>query len=76
MGYSEIKICAAHAGIERVRRFVFVRCPGFTSLDFGASLESLAAANDVSSKTVFEWEIASEACDQVRASSGLTVAVD
>lgn len=76
MGYPEINICAAPTGTEEVHRFVFVLCPGFSSLDLGAGLDSLEAANDVLSKTVFEWEIASEAGDQVRASSGLTVAVE
>lgn len=65
MGYPEINICAAPTGSEEVHRFVFVLCPGFSSLDLGAGLDSLEAANDVLSKTVFEWEIASEAGDQL-----------
>ena len=76
MGYPEINIYAAPTGTEGVHRFIFMLCPGFSSLDLGASLETLATANDVLSKTVFEWEIASETGDQVRASSGLTVVID
>lgn len=76
MGYPEINICAAHVDTEGGCRFIFVLCPGFSSLDLGASLETLAAANDVSSRTVFKWEIVSETGDPVQGASGLTVAVD
>lgn len=76
MGYPEINISSTPEDTEGVRRFIFVLCPGFSSLDLGASLETLAAANDVSPKKVFEWETASEMGDKVRASSGMTVAVD
>lgn len=76
MGYPEVSIHPAIVRAEGIHRFLFVLCPGFSALDLGAGLESLAAANDVSSKPVFEWSIVSETGDQVQASSGLTVSVD
>lgn len=75
MGYPEINIRKA-AAEPATRRFIFVLIPGFSSLDLGAGLESLAAANAAERTPVFEWNIVSETGATVEAASGMTVAVD
>ncbi|MFW8636061.1 GlxA family transcriptional regulator [Cribrihabitans pelagius] len=59
-----------------MNRFVFLLMPGFSALELGSGIESLAAANETSGKTLFQWKIVSETGDSVISSSGLTVAVD
>ena len=76
MGRPEINIHISQADLEGISRFVFVLLPGFSSLDLGAGIESLAAANTAGSRPAFAWQIISESGDPVRSSSGMTVAVD
>lgn len=45
MGRPEINIHVSQADLEGISRFVFVLLRGFSSLDLGAGIESLAAAN-------------------------------
>lgn len=75
MGYPDINIRKAVPELATCR-FIFVLIPGFSSLDLGAGLESLAAANAAEQSHVFEWEIVSETGTTVESSSGMTVAVD
>lgn len=59
-----------------MNRFVFLLMPGFSALDLGSGIDSLAAANETSGKTLFQWKIVSETGGSVTSSSGLTAAVD
>lgn len=76
MGCPEINIHASRADLVGISRFVFVLLPGFSALDLGAGLESLAAANAAGAKPAFVWRIVSETGNPVTSSSRLTVAVD
>jgi transcriptional regulator GlxA family with amidase domain len=76
MGHPEIGIDSASAELVKVDRFIFVLLPGFSSLDLGAGLESLEAANTVLGQQGFTWQIVSENGGAVTSSSGMTVAVD
>jgi transcriptional regulator GlxA family with amidase domain len=76
MGHHEIGMNAATAEPVDLDRFVFVLLPGFSSLDLGAGLESLKAANIALGQQGFTWQIVSETGDAVTSSSGMTVAVE
>ena len=57
-------------------RFVFLLMPGFSALELGSGIDSLAAANETLGKPFFHWKTASETGDSIVSSSGLKVAVD
>lgn len=76
MGCPDLNILAAEPVSHHAHRFVFVLLPGFSSLDLGAGIESLAAANAVTGDPEFQWTVVSETGGQVQAASGLTVSVD
>ncbi len=76
MGRPEINIIAAWPNLGDGFRFIFVLLPGFSSLDLGAGVESLAAANATEAIPAFTWQIVGEIGGPVKSSSGMTVAVD
>lgn len=76
MGRPEKKIGSDRCEPVELNRFVFLLMPGFSALDLGSGIDSLAAANETSGKTLFQWKIVSETGDSVISSSGLNAAVD
>lgn len=76
MGRPEIDFNQAKVSSVNSHLFVFVLLPGFSSLDLGAAVESLSAANATLDKPDFVWQIVSETGEPVKSSSGVTVAVD
>ena len=76
MGRPEKIIEEAVSELVAVNRFVFLLMPGFSALELGSGIDSLAAANDTLGKTFFHWKTVSETGDSIVSSSGLNVAVD
>lgn len=76
MGQPALKIDPGIARLVAVERFVFLVLPGFSALDLGAGIDTLAAANAAAGSISFEWTIVSETGAPVTSSSGLQVAVD
>ncbi|WP_136441796.1 GlxA family transcriptional regulator [Pacificoceanicola onchidii] len=76
MGRPEISIDAGEANLVAVERFFFLLLPGFSALDLGAGLDSLAAANVARGEAGFTWQIVSETGDPVAASTCMTVEVE
>ena len=76
MGRPEKDIEAAVSELVVVNRFVFLLMPGFSALELGSGIDSLAAANETMGKTFFQWKTVSETGDSIVSSSGLKVAVD
>lgn len=76
MGQPALKLEPAAADAVGVQSFIFLLLPGFSSLDLGAGIESLAAANAAKGLVSFSWTIVSEAGAPVASSSGVKVAVD
>ncbi|WP_417524431.1 GlxA family transcriptional regulator [Marinovum sp.] len=76
MGRPEKDIEAALSDLVEVNRFVFLLMPGFSALELGSGIDSLAAANETLGNAFFQWKTTSETGDSVVSSSGLKVAVD
>jgi transcriptional regulator GlxA family with amidase domain len=76
MGRPEMKICSEQSEPVEVNRFIFLLMPGFSVLDLGSGLESLAAANEKLGRAFFQWNTVSETGGSVTSSSGLSVVVD
>lgn len=76
MGRPEVEFNLRKANLVDVNRFVFLLLPGFSALDLGSGIDSLSAANEVSGKTIFHWQIVSETGEPVASSSGISVAAE
>ena len=76
MGRLEKDIEAALSELVAVNRFIFLLMPGFSALELGSGIDSLAAANETLGKAFFQWKTVSETGESIESSSGLTVAVD
>lgn len=76
MGWPEQKVKPENREAADANRFVFLLMPGFSVLDLGAGIDSLAAANEELGKTVFQWQIVSETGENVLSSSGFAATVD
>ncbi|WP_170328433.1 GlxA family transcriptional regulator [Ruegeria arenilitoris] len=76
MGHFDTGLSVNRGDRVDLHRFIFVVMPGFSALDLGAGIDSLAAANTALGKPVFHWHIVSEGGDPIRSSSGMTVAVE
>jgi transcriptional regulator GlxA family with amidase domain len=76
MGRPEKDLEAAVNERVEVNRFIFILMPGFSALELGSGIDSLAAANAAMDQDFFQWKTVSEKGDSVVSSSGLTVAVD
>ena len=72
----EKDIDAVLSELVEVNRFVFLLMPGFSALELGSGIDSLAAANEALGKTFFQWKTASETGNSIVSSSGLTVTAD
>jgi len=58
------------------RHFVFLLCPDFSLIAFTAAIEPLRVANRIALRTLYTWELASEAGEPVACSNGTVVQVD
>lgn len=76
MGRLELNISTASATPVSQTRFYFLLLPGFSSLDLGAGIESLAAANATSARAQFVWKIIAETDQPVTSASGIMVSID
>lgn len=76
MGRPEKDIDAVLSELVEVNRFVFLLMPGFSALELGSGIDSLAAANEALGRAFFQWKTASETGDSIESSSGLTVTAD
>ncbi|MEO9819475.1 MAG: helix-turn-helix domain-containing protein [Yoonia sp.] len=76
MGRLEFNIDIARANLIEVDRFIFLLLPGFSALDLGAGVESLAAANAAGGQPSFAWKIVGETGEPVTSSSGMIVDVE
>lgn len=76
MGRPEINIQPARTETAQNHRFLFLLLPGFSSLDLGSGVDSLAAANAAGADPAFDWRIIGETNRPVTSASGMTVTVD
>ncbi|MBO9452903.1 helix-turn-helix domain-containing protein [Tropicibacter sp. R16_0] len=76
MGRPEKDIGLVLSELVEVNRFIFIVMPGFSALELGSGIDSLATANEALGKTFFRWLTTSETGENVESSAGLTVAVD
>lgn len=76
MGRPEVEFNPAKANLVYVRRFIFLLLPGLSALDLASGIDSLSAANEVSGKTIFHWQIVGETDEPVESSSGISIAAE
>ncbi|MFT4149809.1 MAG: GlxA family transcriptional regulator [Paracoccaceae bacterium] len=70
---------AAHVEVDTTAdpvRVAFVLVPQFTMLAFTSAVEPLRAANQLSGKTIFEWQVFSESGQPITASNGVPLVPD
>lgn len=60
----------------RTRRIGFVLIRDFSMIAFGAAIEPLRMANQLSEQTLYEWSLLSRNGESVRASNGVLLPVD
>ena len=63
-------------GFEATRNLGFLLLPDFTLLAFGAALDPLRIANQLSQKPLYRWTVFSQTGAPVASSSGVDVGVD
>lgn len=76
MNADKMKILLSSGNEDEVFKVGFLMIPNFSMLAFASAIEPLRSANRMSDKTLFEWVIATENSESVRASNGVEIAAN